>query len=132
MTNDDCDWEWRPSSSDCWGAISPVSTHSPRGRVIFPFYDLLYLASVLALETVSILGISCIFPDCHFPLLCAVKYSTVYYHFIWLHFFPLTVVWGSLDPESLPLSNSICLNVKKKEKKKVELFTVWHFWGNIW
>lgn len=101
------------------GEPSPPCQHIAHGaEVIFPIYDLLYLASVLALETVSILGISCIFPDCHFPLLCAVKYSTVYYHFIWLQFFPLTVVWGSLDPESLPLSNSICLNVKKKKKKK--------------
>lgn len=46
-----------------------------------------------------------------------VKYSTVYYHFIPLQLFPLTVVRGSLDSESLPLSNSICLNVKKEKKK---------------
>ena len=54
------------------GEPSPLCQHIAHGaEVIFPFYDLLYLASVLALETVSILGISCIFPDCHFPLPCA-------------------------------------------------------------
>ena len=54
------------------GEPSPPCQHIAHGaEVIFPFYDLLYLASVLALETVSILGISCIFPDCHFPLPCA-------------------------------------------------------------
>lgn len=47
----------------------------------------------------------------------SVKYSTVYYHFILLRLFPLTVVRGRLDSESLPLSNSICLNVKKGRKK---------------
>jgi hypothetical protein len=47
----------------------------------------------------------------------SVKYSTVYYHFILLQLFPLTVEWGSLDSESLPLSNSICLNVKKEKKE---------------
>lgn len=59
-----------------------------------------------------------------FPLsaFCSVKYSTVYYHFILLQLFSLTVVRGSLDSESLPLSNSICLNVKKK--KKVELLKI--------
>ena len=54
------------------GEPSSLCQHiAHRAEVIFPFYDLLYLASVLALETVSILGISCIFPDCHFPLPCA-------------------------------------------------------------
>lgn len=119
MTNDSRKWEYRPSSPEYRGAISPVSTRSPQGKVILPFYDLLYLASVLALKTVSILGISCVFPDCHFSsAFLSVKYSTVYYHFILLQLFPLTVVRGSLDSKSLPLSDSICLNVKKGKKKK--------------
>lgn len=56
------------------GAFIFLHQHTAhRAEVILPFYDLLYLASVLAsgMETVSILGISCVFPDCHFPLPCA-------------------------------------------------------------
>lgn len=51
------------------GETFPPCQHTAHGaEVILPFYDLLYLASVLALATASILGISCAFPDCHFPL----------------------------------------------------------------
>lgn len=125
---------WDPATLTV-GELFPLCQHTAhRAEVILPFYDLLYLASVLALETVYF-GDQLYIPRLPFSsALRSVKYSSVYYHFIWLQFFPLTVVQGSLDSESLPLSNSICLNVKKK-KKKVELFTIpaiWHFWGNIW
>ena len=119
MTNDDCDWEWRPSSSDCWGAISPVSTHSPRGRGNFPILWSTVLGICSGTGDRVYFGDQLYIPRLPFSsAMRSVKYTTVYYHFIWLQFFPLTVVWGSLDPQSLPLSNSICLNVKKEKKKK--------------
>ena len=109
---------WDPATPTV-GELFPLCQHTAhREEVILPFYDLLYLASVLALETVYF-GDQLYIPRLPFSsALRSVKYSTVYYHFIWLQFFPLTVVQGSLDSESLPLSNSICLNVKKKKKSR--------------
>lgn len=115
-------WRGTPATLTV-GELFPLCQHTAhRAEVILPFYDLLYLASVLALETVYS-GDQLYIPRLPFSsALRSVKYSTVYYHFIWLQFFPLTVVQGSLDSESLPLSNSICLNVKKKKKKSRTLY----------
>lgn len=98
----------------------PPSTHSPQGRGNFTILwsTVLGICSGFWHGDCVYFGDQLCIPRLPFSsALRSVKYSTAYYHFIWLQFFPLTVVRGSLDSESLPLSNSICLNVKKKGKK---------------